>query len=241
MLSFQNKPECALLASVSNLEEALSVLAAGVDIIDLKAPAAGALGALPVAQVEQICQHLQGQRPVSATIGDLPAEPDNVLTAVQQMQATGVDYVKIGFFPGGDWLGTIEALQQTTAVSREPAQLIAVLFADQAPDWQVVIHLAQAGFAGVMLDTMDKTGGSLLEVLPMQSLQAFVQLSHKHSLLCGLAGSLRQADIQPLRALKPDYLGFRGALCDQQQRTGSLDADAVERIVALFNPPLEPV
>ena len=228
-----------LLASVRNLQEAQYILAAGVDIIDLKAPAAGALGALPVTQVEHICQSLQGQKPISATVGDLILEPERVLTAVLQMQATGVDYVKIGFFPGGDWPGTLKALQLAARVSSKQGQLIAVLFADQALDLKVVADIAEAGFVGVMLDTMDKSRGSLLDVFPVQSLQEFVESSRRQGLLCGLAGSLRQSDIRPLLALAPDYLGFRGALCNQQQRTGDLDPDAVKRICAFFNEPLQ--
>ena len=34
-------------------------------------------------------------------------------------------------------------------------------------------------------------------------------------LLTGLAGSLEAADVPRLLLLAPDYLGFRGALCDQ--------------------------
>ena len=92
-----------MLASVANLEEALLVLQAGADLIDLKAPAAGALGALPPEAVRQIVTAVAGRRPVSATIGDLPMEPARVLEAAREMAATVVDFVKVGFFPGGDW------------------------------------------------------------------------------------------------------------------------------------------
>jgi dihydroneopterin aldolase len=49
-------------------------------------------------------------------------------------------------------------------------------------------------------------------------------------LLCGLAGSLRLEDIPLLLRYRPDYLGFRGALCVQRQRTAALDDKAVARI-----------
>ena len=44
-------------------------------------------------------------------------------------------------------------------------------------------------------------------------------------LLTGLAGSLTTADIPPLAALGPHYLGFRGALC-RGDRTAALDPAA---------------
>ena len=56
-----------MLASVENLAEALLVLEAGADIIDLKSPSAGALGALPLTTVREIVQVLAGRRPVSAS------------------------------------------------------------------------------------------------------------------------------------------------------------------------------
>ena len=99
-----------MLASVNSLEEALLALSANVDIIDLKQPALGALGALETDLVKAIVNEINGRCPVSATIGDLPMQPEIVYQAVKAMAETGVDYVKIGFFPGGDWQGTIEKL-----------------------------------------------------------------------------------------------------------------------------------
>ena len=52
--------------------------------------------------------------------------------------------------------------------------------------------------------------------------------------MAGLAGSLRMDDINPLLALKPDYLGFRGALCHELQRVAMIDALAVRRIRSMI-------
>ena len=160
-----------MLASVGTLEEAEQVLRAGADIIDLKAPAAGALGALATRDVEAIAQRISSQRPVSATIGDLPLIPSTVADAVAAMAATGVDFIKIGFFPGGDPRGSIAALKDSIA---NGARLVAVLFADQNPDLALIADLALGGFIGVMLDTKDKQQGSLRQVYPPDGLQSFV-------------------------------------------------------------------
>jgi len=218
-----------MLASVENLAEALSVLAAGADIIDLKAPALGALGALPVERVRGIVAALAGRRPVSATVGDLPMEPGTVRQAVEAMAATGVDYVKIGFFPGGDWAATMAAL---APVAAQGVRLVAVLFGDQSLKLSYVEALSQAGFRGVMLDTLDKRGGALTQVCTLENLRDFVAEAKAFGLLCGLAGSLREADVPLLLNLRPDYLGFRGALCRQHERTAALDLDAAQTIRA---------
>jgi uncharacterized protein (UPF0264 family) len=213
-----------LLASVNSLEEALLALQADVDIIDLKQPQHGALGALPPETVRRIVQAVNGKKPLSATVGDLPMQPQTVNAAVAAMAASGVDYIKIGFFPGGDWPGTIAALQR---LAQQGLRLIAVLFADTPFGSETVDALAAAGFTGVMLDTMDKAQGSLLEVLPPERIAAFVAAAQAQGLLCGLAGSLRKEHIAALLPLQPDYLGFRGALCCGRERTAQLDSAAL--------------
>ena len=215
-----------MLASVNSVEDALLVLNAEVDIIDLKQPASGALGALDTDLVRQIVTEIAGRCPVSATVGDLPMQPDLVFNAVKAMADTGVDYVKIGFFPNGEWLATVEKLVELTVQHN----LIAVLFADTQPDFAIIAALKRAGFKGVMLDTMNKQRGSLTQVMSSDKIREFVTLSKNQDLLCGLAGSLKQQDIASLLVLQADYLGFRGALCEQQQRTGQINLGAIIQI-----------
>jgi uncharacterized protein (UPF0264 family) len=73
-----------------------------------------------------------------------------------------------------------------------------------------------------MLDTDEKGRGSLVERLPLAGLFAFVQAAHSHGMLAGLAGSLRIEDAPLLRALEPDFAGFRGAIT-RGDRTGVLE------------------
>ncbi|WP_027157773.1 (5-formylfuran-3-yl)methyl phosphate synthase [Methylobacter luteus] len=215
-----------MLASVNSLDEAALVLGAQVDIIDLKQPEQGALGALETGVVRQIVTAIDHRCPVSATVGDLPMQPELVFEAVKAMAETGVDYIKIGFFPGGDWTGTVAKL---SALTRQHA-LIAVLFADAQPDLSIIAALKNAGFKGAMLDTMDKQKGSLVQVMDETIIGQFVAQTKACQLLCGLAGSLRLADIAGLMPYQPDYLGFRGALCQQYNRTAQLDTEAIARI-----------
>jgi uncharacterized protein (UPF0264 family) len=212
------------LASIMNIDEARQVLAAGADIIDAKNPHAGALGALPLDTVHAIVDAVGGQAPVSATIGDFPAmEPHAVVHAVRMMAATGVDFVKIGLFPAPALQDCLAALAPLCSQHR----MVAVLFADRNPDSDLVDRLAEYGFAGIMLDTLDKSAGSLLQHQPVERLARFVTEARRLNLISGLAGSLRAADIPILAPLDPDYLGFRGALCHHHARTQTLDADAM--------------
>ena len=216
-----------MLASVNSSEEALMVLNAGADIIDLKQPAKGALGALDIDLIKQIVELINHKLPVSATIGDLPMQSTTVFQAVEKMADTEVDFIKIGFFPDGDWVETIDKL---ASLARQGLKLIAVLFADTHPDLQVIPKLSDAGFTGVMLDTIDKNNGSLSAVMSTIDIKRFIKTARNHNLLCGLAGSLRENDVANLLLLQPDYLGFRGALCNQYQRTAQLNIKAIKKI-----------
>lgn len=210
------------LASVTSVTEARLAAANGADIIDCKDPASGALGALPLAVVRAIAA--AATAPVSATVGDLTPDPDTISAAVSAMAATGVDYFKVGFFPGGDAAATIEALG---CLPLGPVRLVGLLLADKNPDFLLIEHMASAGFAGVMLDTAGKAAGALPDVLAGQDLQGFVDRAHSSGLLAGLAGALRLRHIPALAALQPDILGFRGALCRDLARSGEIDASAV--------------
>ncbi len=217
-----------MLASVTGVAEARVAVRHGADIIDLKDPAQGALGAVPIERIHATVNLIGDRRPVSATVGDLPPKPALITAAVERTIATGVDYVKIGMYGGGDWGRCIGAL----ADHARRAQLIGVLFADQEPDLSLLESLADAGFGGAMLDTAYKSSGTLAEHQSPPALRRFVTRAKRLGLLVGLAGSLRATDIQSLLGLGPDYLGFRGALCTGGRRGGTLSPAAIRRVRA---------
>jgi uncharacterized protein (UPF0264 family) len=217
------------LASVTTVDEALLAVAGGADIIDCKDPGQGALGALPVATVAAIRAAVPRRIPVSATIGDLAADPTLIAAACQGMAASGCDLIKVGLFPGGDARGTIISLGRL-ALPR--VGIVGLLLADRDPDFALIDAMADAGFVGVMLDTAGKGDGALTAHLTQAALAAFVARSASAGLFSGLAGSLRVSDVAPLLRLKPNVLGFRGALCLDHKRMGCLSLEAVRRVRA---------
>lgn len=232
------------LASVADAAEIALILPAAPDILDLKDPGAGALGAwdaVDIAAAVRDLANLPGRPKLSATVGDHPMRPDALVPAVRRVAATGVDFVKIGFPPEGAPEKCIDALAPLAA---EGTALIAVLFADLWPSDPCCLpidRLAAAGFRGAMLDTAGKRHG-LRHHWQDAQLSAFISCTKAHRLLTGLAGSLRVADIPALTALSPDYLGFRGALCDGE-RTAGIDPQAVSRVAAAMarsTPPPRP-
>ena len=216
-----------ILASVASLKEASALASLPIDILDLKNPALGALGALELKDVHRIVETFPDQC-ISATVGDLPMVPEVIGRAVDAMAEAGVDYVKIGFFDSGDWQPVLDQLKP---VADRGVKLVAVLFGDQAFSLSVLPAFKAAGFEGIMVDTADKTRGGLLAYRELSWLEGFVQVGRSLGCLTGLAGSLSLGDIPKLKPLGADYLGFRGALC-AESRTGALDLSSAIRVCA---------
>ena len=221
----------AMLASVTGPEEAEIAIAGGADIIDLKDSAMGALGALPLEQIAETVQAVAGRRLTSAVAGDLLNEPEAAQATVRAIAATGVDYVKVGLPQSSTRETVIHSLAEFAATTR----LVGVLYADREPGRVALLpHLAEAGFAAIMLDTADKAAGRLLDHVDIAGIAAFVKGARERRLLVGLAGGLEEPDVPRLLALEPDLLGFRGALCASGDRRAGIDIGAAKRIRRLI-------
>ncbi len=220
-----------VLASVTSVIEASLALDGGADIIDLKNPRQGALGALPIQTIQAIVAFVAGRVPVSATIGDLPMHAATVAERVRETADTGVDIVKIGLF---GQTGHQDCIAAVAPLAARGIGVVAVLFADGQPDFGLLPSMAQAGFMGAMLDTADKKSGRLTDCLSEAMLGNFVQTGRRLGLLTGLAGSLRLQDLDVLVPMAPDYLGFRGALCHGGDRNAEFDSARLGVITALL-------
>lgn len=215
-----------MLASVTSPAEAETVRACDADIIDMKDPSDGALGALDPGLAAEIVRAVGGRKLVSAAAGTAHASPDAALAAAAAVAATGVDYVKVGLPTDQAGADSVQALG--SLVGR--TQLVGVLFADRKPDLALVKLMARNGFSGAMLDTATKGNGRLLDHMGVAALHDFVGLCRAEGLMSGLAGSLEPPDVPRLLPLHPDALGFRGALCHGRAREAEIDRGAVRLI-----------
>lgn len=219
-----------LLISVKNIEEALLALATDVDIIDLKDPQEGALGALDLTITKQIVQQVNGCRLVSATVGESHTSIEELIADILLRADVGVDIVKIavsGLFMQDRFIDEIALLTKTGV------KLVAVFFADEAACLDVLPALKKAGFYGAMLDTRNKRK-NLLQVQPLQALHLFTQQCRHYQLKSGLAGSLQPQHIDSLTELNPTYLGFRGGVCENAERQSSLNDSKVTQVINML-------
>jgi len=209
-----------MLVSVRDLPEALIAAEGGADFIDLKEPREGALGGLPVSAIAAIVRALRGQGcqlQISATIGDLPmTDMAAIVERVEAVAACGVDYVKVGIERAAQADAVLDAL------ARSGHAVVPVFTADRGLLFQAVEHACSLGFPALMVDTADKLAGSLFELLSLHELRRFVARVRASGALVGLAGALRGPQLAALRALGPDFAGFRSAVC-AVDRCGALD------------------
>jgi (5-formylfuran-3-yl)methyl phosphate synthase len=210
--------------SVRTVDEALQAAAAGADFIDLKEPREGALGALPVHEIERIVAALRTRfpgLPVSATTGDFDDDRGaDILAAVERVARCGVDYVKVGIVRGSAAAALVEQL------ARSGRPVVPVLLCDGGLDVAAMHAACRGPFPALMADTRDKAAGGLFDCVATATLAWMLETARAHGKLAGLSGALRMSHAAQLAALAPDFAGFRGAVC-RGDRTGDLDAQKV--------------
>lgn len=216
-----------LLISVTSVAEAQIALESGADIIDLKNPALGALGALPLSQIEAIVDFVDERKFVSATIGDVPMQPQLIFDSVARLTTTKVDFIKIGFFPADNYQPTLDKLKVITA---KGVKLIAVLFAEYEYSHTLIEAIQRAGFSGVMLDTAQKNGNTFMYYRSTVNCKKFAEKVFKFDMSFGLAGSLKLQHVVAAKELSPTYIGFRGGVCNENKREFSLNSDKIRAI-----------
>ncbi|UGX88419.1 (5-formylfuran-3-yl)methyl phosphate synthase [Phyllobacterium meliloti] len=226
-----------MLASVQNREEAEIVFQNGADIIDMKDPDNGALGAVDLSKILKVKGFIAGRRPISAACGDLPMHPETIRRRVEEFASAGLDYIKIGLFPSEQLDVCIEALRPLASHNK----LIAVIFADNWKSYSETLfeRLSVWGFFGLMIDTADKSKGRLLNHMSPDQIGKFIGSGQSHGLMVGVAGSLEAPDVSRLLTYDPDFMGFRGALCVDLNRRSSIDAQATAKIRGLIPEVLE--
>lgn len=228
-----------LLISPKDEEEATEAINGGADIIDVKNPKEGSLGANFPWIIKRIKKMTPNDREVSAAIGDFPNIPGTASLAALGAAMSGADYVKVGLYGLN---------------SREDAILLASSVVKSIKDYDTGIKVVVAGYADfyrinsvnstfipeigktsgadfVMLDTAIKDDKNLYDHISMDKLRDFVEYSHKYGLSVAFGGSLSEKDIEPLHSIGVDVIGIRGAACEGNDRlSGRIKAERVKKL-----------
>jgi len=225
-----------LLVSVVSALEARRALAGGADIIDVKDPSQGPLGAPSPRVLSEVVTEIGGAAPVSVALGDLPNLPHTAALAARGAALGGAAFVKVGL-RGIATVDNAVALMRAVADAVAPeTAVIAAAYADAAaldppalaPEWLPDV-VRRAGIAGALVDTFVKDGRGLYSWLSEREL---VDLSARTRGAGGHFAVAGQLTLGDLRRVETDVVGVRSAVCRGGDRAAELDSELVAAAVA---------
>ena len=229
-----------LLVSVVDAGEAREAAAAGADIVDVKNPAEGSLGAPTPAVIAAVREAVAAEVPVSAAIGDMPNLPGTAALAALGAARSGATYVKVGLCgvsTEDDAVALLRAVRDG-ARRRErwwwppPTRTRCAWRTRRSRRRCCRVWRSAAGVEACLLDTAVKDGRGLLEWFSPDALTALVAEAHAAGLEMALAGALRAEDLLVIRATGADIAGVRSAVCRDGERSGTLDPARVRSLAA---------
>jgi uncharacterized protein (UPF0264 family) len=227
-----------LLVSVRSAAEAKAALAGGAAIIDVKEPDNGALGRASPDVLANILAEVAGRRPVSAALGELPAEEVDL-----PANLASLSFVKWGL---AGWRGRGSAWKEQLLRLREQVEThsscraVAVAYADwklagAPPVLDVGRFAVSRRWSVLLVDTWQKDGSTLLDWMSLTDLKRLREQTRAVGVKLALAGSLGEATIQALAPVAPEWFAVRGAACAEGQRSGCVEEQRVRRLVEMVN------
>jgi uncharacterized protein (UPF0264 family) len=213
-----------LLVSVRSAAEALTALAGGADVIDVKEPNQGSLGAADDETISAIVRAVDGRATVSAAMGELvdligPPNHDATRTLVDGLALFKIGLARCATLNDWQtrWRHAIETMTSTS--SNGNAQAVAVVYADwraaQSPSPRDILSAAvRHRCPALLIDTWDKSAGTLFDHWPAGDLQGFTTEVQSHDISVVLAGSLTLRNVTTAARLGPDLVAVRTAACE---------------------------
>lgn len=228
-----------LLISPINTEEAQEAIEGGADIVDVKNPKEGSLGASFPWIIKGVREMTPKDMLVSATLGDVPYKPGTVSLAAMGALVSGADYIKVGLYGTKNYDEALEVMENVVRTVREnssDAVVVASGYADAhrvgaISPMEIPKVAAESGADLAMVDTAVKDGKTLFDFMDMDTLEKFVNEIHDYGLKSALAGSVKKDQLKPLYDIKCDVVGVRGAACVGGDRnTGKIHRSAVAEL-----------
>ncbi|MCX6695090.1 MAG: (5-formylfuran-3-yl)methyl phosphate synthase [Candidatus Altiarchaeota archaeon] len=226
------------LVSPRDAREAIEAISGGADIIDIKNPREGSLGANFPWAIKEIVSLRKGSMEFSATVGDLPNLPGTASLAALGAASCGVDYVKAGLYGVKDAKEASFMCDAVVKAVKGFDRNIKVVIAGYADYLNVgsispkelpeIASRTKADY--VMIDTARKDGRTLLDHMDEADLRDFTKKAHDKGLKVALGGSLDKTHVQMLKKIGVDVLGVRGAVCDGDRMNGSISAVKVREL-----------
>lgn len=226
-----------LLVSVRSREEAQVAVDAGVDIVDVKEPQRGSLGAADANTLRAIRADVAGRMPLSAALGELQefaSTDDGAVDASLFEALDGFQFAKLGLAGCSrdpDWRS-----RWRDALARLPdgVRPVAVAYADwqacDAPSPEVVLQTGvEFRCAGLLIDTFNKRAGDLFHWQADERLATWIEAAQHAKCFAALAGSLTLRSIPRAIGTGADVIAVRGAVC-AEHRTAGVDEQRLRNV-----------
>ena len=239
MLSSRNKKiskKINFLISLKNIEEISNQVIQEVDILDLKNPLKGAIGAWRVNNIKKVISLHKNKIKISATLGDIFGDKE-FLIKLKKFDCLGLDFIKFGLL-SIDQKNLFEKLRMIESRVFK-TNLVCVVFVDKKNHLNLVNnnlnYFLKCGVKNILLDTFGKKKGDLLNFCKTDYLRKFISKCKKKNIKIGLAGGLKEIQIPLIVKLNPDIVGFRSAICRSNKRTSSIDIKKIKKLSGYFN------
>jgi len=221
-----------LLVSVRSAAEARLAIEEGVQLIDVKEPRGGSLGAATPDTIGAVAKICGATIPLSVALGEL------LHTSPPQLpHGVAPTFIKCGLSGCGSrpqWSDVWCEQMQKYAASPVPVAYADWKTADAPSPAAVLEHAVDVGCHTILLDTFDKSRGHLLEQWTLEQTLAWITSLRQRGIRAVVAGSLRESMIVPLLVGGADCVAFRGAAC-REGRDGALDRVKLSRLVRAAN------
>lgn len=227
----------SFLVSSKNLQESLAALRGGADIIDVKNPEEGSLGANFPWIISKIKKSLPSDTPLSAAVGDVPNLPGTVALAAYGVWKAGADIIKVGLKgPQGkeEAIHLMKKVRRALTDTPPQVKLVTCGYGDHERagtiDPLLIPEIASESEVDIaMLDTAIKNGDPLTKFLSLDDLDDFIEKAHTLGVQAALAGSLDRREISRLKPLHPDVIGVRGSVCKNGDRNKGMISETSVR------------
>jgi len=243
-----------LLVSVRSAAEASVALTGGCQILDVKDPSRGSLGRADNSVIEQVLQTgIAAGVSVSAAMGEVAeysTSPGIRKDRRLPQSLARLSFTKLGLASlnhdnnwAARWQDTMSFLADGVRSNGDSVSpnWVAVIYADwqtaDAPSPNAIVDCVLSSsdatsnhIAGVLIDTWSKKSGRLLDSLTVEQLSELANNVQQSGRFFAVAGRLTSNMLPELASVQPDIVAVRSAACRNEDRTSSVDADAVRKL-----------
>ena len=220
-----------ILISFRSADEVSEECLKYVDILDLKDPDKGAIGSWEIKNLKKIINKFGKKIKISATLGD-EDKVYKILNKLKLFDSLKLDYIKFGIFTNE--IGQLIFLLKSIKKRNFKTELVPVIFIENKFlrnfIGENIKEFKKFGYNFLLLDTYSKDAGNIFQICSKEYLETLLNQSSLNNISIGLAGKLNFSNISQLAELQPKIVGFRSAVCIDEDRRKELSVKKLKKL-----------